>query len=205
MVITVAGISFASNDLTSPTCCLLGCYEYTFSTINDFNLCVHFFKMRRPDTPWKLHRTVDSYWHWLDDPWVRALAQNNPERHFYNRVQGEGVEIVLDRIHLRIAPRCCLNKKWSESAATFVLVSGSLQDFLSRACYPYRIRIDWYVLFLKGALCGCCCLPPTHHGLLRVFFRRNTVVSTVLPGCFSFSHSLGMLHLLPRAWYLRVT
>jgi hypothetical protein len=125
---------------------------------------------------------------WLDDCLLSSSSgtQRNPERHFYIFINGkslllheEGVEIVLDLLYLRIAPRCRLNKKWSEAAATFVLVSGSPRDFPSRACSPYRIRMDWYVFFLKGALCRWCSLPPTHHGVLHglhVFFRRITVV-----------------------------
>jgi hypothetical protein len=151
-----------------------------------------------------VHRTVDTF----DTGWM------TPEFELWHKITRKGIFITGTRRRRRncTGPDASQNcssllwtRKWSESAATFVLVSGSLRDFLSRACSPYRIRIDWYVLFLKGALCGFCCPPTTHHGLLRVFFRRNTVVSTALPGCFSFSHSLGMLHPLPRIWYWRVT
>jgi hypothetical protein len=92
---------------------------------------------------------------------VRAPAVKEPGEAFLQMVHEEGVENVLDPLHLRIAPRCRLSKKWSEGAATFVLVSASPRDFRTRACSPYRIRLDWYVLFLKWTLYGRCCLPPT--------------------------------------------
>lgn len=124
---------------------------------------------------------------WLDDCLLSSSSgtQRNPERHFYIFINGTSRNTRRRRrnctgpIASQNRSSLSFEQKWSEAAATFVLVSGSPRDFPSRACSPYRIRMDWYVFFLKGALCRWCSLPPTHHGVLHglhVFFRRITVV-----------------------------